>query len=847
MVWLSTTGDVLNEAQQTAFEGYIRAGGGYVGVHAAADTEYSWPWYGQLVGAYFNSHPANQTAKVDVIDRAHPSTKDLPAAWSRLDEWYNYRSSPRAQVHVLAELDESSYSPGGGAMGDDHPIAWCRNFDGGRTWYTGMGHTQESYADGAFRGHLAGGILWAAGLAAGDCSVEEPEPCEATSDEFDSATLGCQWSVVRPNASAYALTGGALKITTENGDLWGGGGTAKNLILQKAPTGAWQVTAKLQINATGGSQQGGLLLYADDDNYVKLAHIGRDGQRWFEIVQEVNGQPRYDAALDRLPVDGTYPTTMYVRLTQAEGTVTAAASTDGTNWSTVGRAANASSFSSPRVGVTAVTNDAAQVTDAHFDYFRIERSGGGEDTTPPTVAASTDGLPTSTGTYLNSATVKLDATDLGSGVETVEYALGAGAFQPYSAPVKLTSSGLLRYRATDEAGNTSPIGTANVTIAAPPACDAVAPEAGFRALYDGTIQSLSDWSMAGPGGFNPGTGCVIDAWGGMGLLWYSKQQLVSPYTIRAEWRIYGDDDNSGLFIGFPDPLDDPWKPVAQGYEIQIDPTDEEIRRTGAIYSFQGANQAAVALAIKPHGQWNVMEASVDDQLIVIRLNGVEINRYTSPHPERDPSAGFFGIQNDGAGADVSYRSVQVQGGGLVPDADADPNAHPDPDADPHTDGHPDRQPAAWYRDADPGAVAAAHGRPGVHAQLRPLRRGHAAEPEAVQLARAVAAPAQLGRHHGQRARARLGFRRQAARRQVTRARARHGAAARERDDARDAQAEPQAAPQACDGDRDGRGHRRHDEAHEAGGAPPLTGDDSARGLASLGGLAGGSSSRATVK
>jgi len=332
VVWLSTTGDVLDEAQQAAFEGYIRAGGGYVGVHAAADTEYSWPWYGELVGAYFNSHPANQNAKVDVIDRAHPSTSHLQAAWTRFDEWYNYRSSPRQKVHVLAELDESSYSPGGGAMGDDHPIAWCRNFDGGRTWYTGMGHTLQSYADSAFRGHLAGGILWAAGLTSGDCSVEEPEPCEATSDEFDGSALGCQWSIVRPNASKYAVGGGALKITTENGDLYGGGGSAKNLILQGAPSGAWEATTKVTLDARDGSQQGGMLLYANDDNYVKVVLLARQNQRWFEIVQEINGQPRYDAALDRLNVGADYPTTFFVRLTQAAGTVVAAASPDGTNW-----------------------------------------------------------------------------------------------------------------------------------------------------------------------------------------------------------------------------------------------------------------------------------------------------------------------------------------------------------------------------------------------------------------------------------------------------------------------------------------------------------------------------------
>ena len=115
---------MLNATQQTAFENYIRAGGGYVGVHAASDTEYDWPWYGDLVGAYFASHPANQNATVRIEDPTHPSTAGLPVAWTRIDEWYNYRTNPRSQVHVLATLDESTYS--GGSMGGDHPIAWCR-------------------------------------------------------------------------------------------------------------------------------------------------------------------------------------------------------------------------------------------------------------------------------------------------------------------------------------------------------------------------------------------------------------------------------------------------------------------------------------------------------------------------------------------------------------------------------------------------------------------------------------------------------------------------------------------------------------------------------------------------
>ncbi|MDG4821740.1 ThuA domain-containing protein [Asanoa sp. WMMD1127] len=171
VVWLSTTGDVLDGNQQAAFERFIRAGGGYAGVHAAADTEYDWAWYGNLVGAYFSSHPANQTATVKVEDPAHPSTAGLPARWSRLDELYNYRTNPRGSAHVLASLDETTYQPGAGAMGADHPIAWCKTYDGGRSWYTGLGHTIESYSDATFRTHLLGGIQTATGAKPADCGA----------------------------------------------------------------------------------------------------------------------------------------------------------------------------------------------------------------------------------------------------------------------------------------------------------------------------------------------------------------------------------------------------------------------------------------------------------------------------------------------------------------------------------------------------------------------------------------------------------------------------------------------------------------------------------------------------
>ena len=169
IVFLNTTLDVLDPGQQEALMAYIQSGGGWVGVHAAADTEYDWEWYGGLVGAYFSSHPDVQPAEVVVTDRLHPSTKNLPFLWTHTDEWYNYKINPRANVHVLAVIKESSYE--GGVMGDDHPIAWAHHYDGGRAWYTGLGHTVESYKDPYMRSHLLGGIEWAAGVVEADVTA----------------------------------------------------------------------------------------------------------------------------------------------------------------------------------------------------------------------------------------------------------------------------------------------------------------------------------------------------------------------------------------------------------------------------------------------------------------------------------------------------------------------------------------------------------------------------------------------------------------------------------------------------------------------------------------------------
>lgn len=160
VVFANTTLDVLDAEQQAAMEGFVRAGGGFMGLHAAADTEYDWPWYGELVGAWFKSHPQElQTSRVLFEGEAAAAPKD----WTVTDELYNYRGNPRGRVQVLATVQEADYD--GGTMGKDHPIAWCHAFDGGRAWYIGLGHGIELYADPVFLDQLRRGLRYSAGIS----------------------------------------------------------------------------------------------------------------------------------------------------------------------------------------------------------------------------------------------------------------------------------------------------------------------------------------------------------------------------------------------------------------------------------------------------------------------------------------------------------------------------------------------------------------------------------------------------------------------------------------------------------------------------------------------------------
>lgn len=183
-------------------------------------------------------------------------------------------------------------------------------------------------------------------------------------------------------------------------------------------------------------------------------------------------------------------------------------------------------------------------------------------------------------------------------------------------------------------------------------------EEGYTALFDGTLASFDDWRLAGPGSFGRQDDCSLRTSGGLGLLWYRAQEF-GEYSLKLDWKLV-QDHNGGVFVGFPNPGNDPWVAVNQGYEIQIDATDQADRTTGAIYTFQGADAEAVAEALNPVGAWNAYEIVVQGQTIKVFLNGTLVNDFTSTDPARDLAQGFIGIQNHGNGETVYYRNIRLK-------------------------------------------------------------------------------------------------------------------------------------------------------------------------------------------
>lgn len=222
VVSLSTTGDVLNNTQQAAFEAFIQGGGGWVGIHAAADCEYAWPWYGDLLGngAWFDSHPPIQQATLRVEDYSHPGSGTFPSSVALLEEWYNFQANPRPVVEVVMTVDEASYDPGTGAMGADHPIAWWHHFDGGRAFYTALGHRPETFQNAYFREQIRGALLWAAGLLV--CSHADSLVVEDLSITSEETFTACSEIDVGPNVMVFGPDGhlilqGPNRVSFANG------------------------------------------------------------------------------------------------------------------------------------------------------------------------------------------------------------------------------------------------------------------------------------------------------------------------------------------------------------------------------------------------------------------------------------------------------------------------------------------------------------------------------------------------------------------------------------------------------------------------------------------------------
>lgn len=244
VVFLLTTGDVLDDTEQAAFESYIRSGGGFVGVHSAADTERDWPWYGRLLGAWSSGHPEIQPATIEVVSPRDASTAGLPARWARTDEWYGFLSNPRSNgVRVLLKLDEATYQPRNWSMGADHPIAWEHEFDGGRAWYTEGGHTRESYAEPLFVAHVLGGIQYSLGRS----------PRVAPTIQSLKLTVLEGRVAVTLRASACPRCNATLLVRSKTVKLRMAGGIARGSSAA-LPKGRWRVAVVLTNRDTGSSR-----------------------------------------------------------------------------------------------------------------------------------------------------------------------------------------------------------------------------------------------------------------------------------------------------------------------------------------------------------------------------------------------------------------------------------------------------------------------------------------------------------------------------------------------------------------------------------------------------------------
>jgi type 1 glutamine amidotransferase len=161
IVFAYTTGnDVLDPEGKLAFEAFVRGGGGWLGIHSAADTEYAWPFFQQLVVTHFRTHPAIQPGVVTIETPSHPAMRGLPSPWSATDEWYDFTTNARmtSGVTIHATIDESTYT--GGSSGADHPLIWSHELLGGRALYSAPGHVAARWMEPAYLAHVEQSVRW---------------------------------------------------------------------------------------------------------------------------------------------------------------------------------------------------------------------------------------------------------------------------------------------------------------------------------------------------------------------------------------------------------------------------------------------------------------------------------------------------------------------------------------------------------------------------------------------------------------------------------------------------------------------------------------------------------------
>ncbi len=255
IIFLNTTGDVLNNQQEIAMERFIQAGGGFVGIHSATDTEYDWMWYANLVGGQFANHPVIQAARLEIVDRTHLSTQHLPKTWNRTDEWYNFKRLNK-EVKVLLKIDEKSYR--GGTLGEDHPMSWYHDYDGGRAFYTELGHTELSYTDSFYLKHILGGIQYAIGSHQLDYSKAKSQypPDE---NKFTKTVLS-QGEFFEPTEMTI-LPNLDILIVQRRGEIL----LYKNNRQKIKPAGFLNVYWKTKINTSVNAEEGLLGICKDPD------------------------------------------------------------------------------------------------------------------------------------------------------------------------------------------------------------------------------------------------------------------------------------------------------------------------------------------------------------------------------------------------------------------------------------------------------------------------------------------------------------------------------------------------------------------------------------------------------